>query len=587
VAVEPETSRPEDVEMMTPERRKDPAEIDGLAELFHAAVESRRSTQELMRIILCGALPLAGADVAVVVGPDGALTAFATSDGVGEEAAQELRVEAARTPIRESIDEDRYIARLSATAPFVFAMRWARGRSASHDVARAVSGAIARLLVRTEDDTEAIRDVAIDPLTELPSRTATLRHLDNVLVAAQRVGGRVGVLFIDLDGFKAVNDTFGHAVGDQTLIEAARRMKDSVRRGDFVGRLGGDEFVAVLTVAHDEFEMAEAAQRFLDRVLIEVQEGGFTSLVRASIGVAVSPDDGTTPEQLLQHADEALYSAKEAGGNTVRWYRDGVSQEVRARREFREHLRDASFERDFLLCYQPIVSTASMRVVGAEALVRWRHPSRGWLTPRAFLDFRGGPMASSALDVKVIRAVADGLKTVKPPIDVRVHINISNANAAVWTELEAMLRDVDDAAGKFALEVRESTMLADTEGGLSFLRQARRLGIPIGLDGFGSAPTSLAAMASLPLDFIKIDRRVTSPNAEDGQWKRVARAAIGVAQTLQIRTIADGVEEREQAKWLVANGVEQLQGYLLGQPMTAPDFADWLRSGRANVRDAW
>jgi EAL domain-containing protein (putative c-di-GMP-specific phosphodiesterase class I) len=130
-------------------------------------------------------------------------------------------------------------------------------------------------------------------------------------------------------------------------------------------------------------------------------------------------------------------------------------------------------------------------------------------------------------------------------------------------------------------------MLADSDGSLSFLRQARRLGIPIGLDGFGSAPTSLAAMASLPLDFIKIDRRVTSPNAEDSQWKRVARAAIGVAQTLQIRTIADGVEEREQAKWLVANGVEQLQGYLLGQPMTAPDFADWLRSGRANVRDAW
>ncbi len=411
--------------------------------------------------------------------------------------------------------------------------------------------------------------------------------MDNVLAAAQRGGGRVGVLFIDLDGFKAINDTFGHAVGDQTLIEAARRMKESVRRNDFVGRLGGDEFVAILTVVDDELEMVEAAQRFLERVLIEVQEGGYTSLVRASIGIAVSPDDGLTPEQLLQHADEALYAAKESGGNSVRWYRDGVSQEVRARREFRERLRDATFERDFMLCYQPIVSTSTMRVVGAEALVRWRHPSRGWLTPRTFLDFKGGAVATSALDIKVVRAVADTLRSSHERIDARVHVNISNANSAVWSELEGMIRDIDDAANRLALEVRETTMLADTEAGGAFLRHARRIGVPIGLDGFGAAPTSLAAMAALPLDFIKIDRRVTNPSAAEGNWKRIARAAIGVAQTLQIRTIADGIEDREQAKWLVANGVEQMQGYLIAQPMTAPDFSDWLRASKTSMRDPW
>ncbi len=587
VAVEAGTSKPKDVEMMTPERRRERADTDGLAELFHAAVESRRSSPDLMRVLLAGALPLAGADVALVCGPDGALVAFATSDGVDDDAAHLLAAEASHITGRESIDDHRYVARLTATAPYVIALRWARGRSAQHEVARAVAGAIARLLLRADEDVEPVRDGAIDPLTELPSRTATLRHLDNVLAAAQRGGGRVGVLFIDLDGFKAINDTFGHAVGDQTLIEAARRMKESVRRNDFVGRLGGDEFVAVLTVVDDELEMVEAAQRFLERVLVEVQEGGFTSLVHASIGIAVSPDDGTTPEQLLQHADEALYAAKESGGNSVRWYRDGVSQEVRARREFRERLRDANFERDFMLCYQPIVSSSTMRVVGAEALVRWRHPSRGWLTPRTFLDFRGGAMASSALDVKVIRAIADMLRTPNDRLEARIHINISNANSVVWAELEAMIRDVEDAADRLALEVREATMLADTEAGGSFVRHARRLGVPVGLDGFGAAPTSLAAMASLPLDFIKVDRRVTNPTSEEGQWKRLARAAIGVAQTLQIRTIADGVEEREQAKWLVANGVEQLQGYLIAQPMTAPDFADWLRSSRTGVRDPW
>ncbi|HEX3465380.1 MAG TPA: diguanylate cyclase [Candidatus Elarobacter sp.] len=575
--------------MMTPERRRD-AETEGLAELFHAAVESRRSSQDLMRVILAGALPLAGADVALVCGHDGSLLAFATSEGVGDEAAHTLAAEATAVPVRESVDDDRYVARLTATAPYFFAMRWARGRSASYEVARAVAGAVARLLLRSEEEPPPVGDAALDPLTQLPSRTATLHHLDNVLAAAQRGGGRVGVLFIDLDGFKAINDTFGHAVGDQTLIEAARRMQESVRRNDFVGRLGDNEFVAILTVVDDELEMVEAAQRFLERVLVEVQEGGFTSLVRASIGIAVSPEDGMTPEQLLQHADEALYAAKESGGNSVRWYRDGVSQEVRARREFRERLRDANFERDFMLCYQPIVSTSSMRVVGAEALVRWRHPSRGWLTPRTFLDFKGGAMASSALDVKVVRAVADTLRTTHQELDVRIHVNISNANSTVWNELEGLIREVDDAPNRLALEVREATMLADSDAGGAFLRHARRIGVPIGLDGFGATPTSLAAMASLPLDFIKVDRRVTNPNGGvggDGQWKRVARAAIGVAQTLQIRTIADGVEDREQAKWLVQNGVEQMQGYLIAQPMTAPDFADWLRSARPGVRDAW
>lgn len=574
--------------MMTPERRREHAETEGLAELFHAAVESRRSSHELMQVILAGALPLAGADVALVCGPDGSLLSSTASEGIDDETVSALALEATHVPLRESIDDDRYVARLTAaTAPHYFAMRWARGRSASHDVARAVAGAVSRLLLRTDEIPEPVQDGALDPLTELPSRTATLHHLDNVLAAAQRGGGRVGVLFIDLDGFKAINDTFGHAVGDQTLIEAARRMKESVRRNDFVGRLGGDEFVAILTVVDDELEMVEAAQRFLERVLIEVQEGGFTSLVRASIGIAVSPDDGLTPEQLLQHADEALYAAKESGGNSVRWYRDGVSQEVRARREFRERLRDATFERDFMLCYQPIVSTSTMRVVGAEALVRWRHPSRGWLTPRTFLDFKGGAIASSALDVKVVRAVADTMRSTAERLDVRIHVNISNANSTVWSEVENLIRDIDDVPNRLALEVREATMLADTEAGGSFLRHARRIGIPIGLDGFGATPTSLTAMASLPLDFIKVDRRVTNPMSGDGQWKRVARAAIGVAQTLQIRTIADGVEDREQAKWLVANGVEQMQGYLIAQPMTAPDFSDWLRSARAGVREPW
>ena len=434
-----------------------------------------------------------------------------------------------------------------------------------------------------------MRDGAIDPLTELPSRTATLRHLDNVLAAAQRGGGRVGVLFIDLDGFKAINDTFGHAVGDQTLIEAARRMKESVRRNDFVGRLGGDEFVAVLTVVDDELEMVEAAQRFLERVLVEVQEGGFTSLVRASIGIAVSPDDGTTPEQLLQHADEALYAAKESGGNSVRWYRDGVSQEVRARREFRERLRDANFERDFMLCYQPIVSTSTMRVVGAEALVRWRHPSRGWLTPRTFLDFRGGAMASSALDVKVIRAVADTLRARRRTGSTRASTSTSPTRTrSCGRSSRALIRDVDDARepararsarSDDARRLRRRRLVLAPRAPARHPDRARRVRRRADLArGDGDAPARLHQ-----------DRpprhQPEQPRTGSGSGSRAPRSASR-RRCRSARSPTASRTASRRSGWS-QNGVEQLQGYLIAQPMTAPDFADWLRSSRPGVRDAW
>ena len=560
---------------MTPERRREPADTDGLAELFHAAVESRRSSPDLMRVILAGALPLAGADVALICGPDGALVAFVATEGISEESVGAFALQATQVATRESVDEHRYVSRLTATAPYVFAMRWARGRSANHDVARAVAGAVARLLLRNDEDVEPMREGAMDPLTELPTRTSTLRHLDNALAAAQRGGGRVGVLFIDLDGFKTINDTFGHAVGDQTLIEAGRRMRDSMRRNDFVGRLGGDEFVAILTVVDDELEMAEAAQRFLDRLFIEVQDGGFSSLVRASIGISVSPEDGITPEQLLQHADEALYAAKESGGNAIRWYRDGLSQEVRARREFRDCLRDANLSADRIG-----VDHAGDRGRGVDALA--------------------APVAGLAHAARVpgFQGRRDGVVGARRQSDSRRHRVTQRAEPATQRadsrqHLQRQLRRVggdgehDSRRRGRLYSACEPTMLADTEACGSFLRDARRMGVPIGLDGFGSAPTSLTAMAALPLDFIKIDRRVTNPTAQEVQWKRVARTAIGIAQTLQIRAIADGVEEREQARWLVENGVEALQGYLIAQPMTAPDFADWLKSSRAGVRDVW
>jgi diguanylate cyclase (GGDEF)-like protein len=545
-----------------------------LVELFDAAAESNRPREELIRVVLGTALPIAGADLAVVCGPDGETVAYAPAGPEFANAAQELALHACRALQNDTAAGEVYIAHLGVTPPYVLAVRWARGKPSRPDVCAAVSKACARLLARDEE--AAGREGGFDPLTGLPSRSATLQHLEDAMHVAARLGTRVGVIFIDLDGFKAVNDTFGHARGDKALVEAAHQMREAVRRGDLVGRIGGDEFVAVLGVVESEDEMADAAQRFLDRIRLRVEEDGLVREVRASIGIAVYPQDGTTADTLLQHADEAMYSAKQSGGKAVCWYRDGVGAELHAKRELRERLLSVDSERDFLVCWQPIVHASSLQVVGAEALIRWRHPSRGWLAPRSFLE-AGGPTITPTIDGWVIGAVEATLRTLhKEWPHLRLHVNIGSTDEAICAELERLLDEFSPAGRCVAIEVSEALTQSDPDAAGVFLRRLRAKGAYIGLDGFGSQPTSLEMLAMLPLDFLKIGRRITQAAAYDQRYERIARAAIAVTKALRLQPIADGVESREQARWLANNGADQLQGYFLALPMTTPDFADWL-----------
>jgi len=560
------------------------AEIDAIRAVFDAAAEAPHALEERLSILLCGGLAVTDASIALIAQADGTIVASETRGGVVEDDTLQLAAEAMQARGPESFGDASYIASLGPELRF--AMRWNPGRSVCHRLARAIGMSFGRAFARAAQESVQSADPNADALTGLPTRADVVRALDDAISGARRTGARVGVLFIDLDGFKDVNDSFGHAVGDETLVEAGRRMAEALRRGDTLGRYGGDEFVAVLSVGEDEIEMAEAAQRFLERVVINVEEGDLRLTVRTSIGVAVFPDDGSTQEELLRHADEALYAAKQLGGGRVRWYRDGVGRAVNARREFRAGLRSADFERDFMLCFQPIVSTRSHRVVGAEALVRWRHPERGWLAPRSFLQAEGTAATSSALDVKVIRAIGEVLRiNGDRRIDTRIHINVSSWSDEVWRALDTLFGEIPDSPQRLALEVREATALADVDAGGSFLRRVGRLGVPVGIDGFGAAHTSLQALAALPLDFIKINPR--GAGGSDVQWTRVAAAAVAVARGLNVRAIAEGVEDREQAQWLISNGVEELQGYLVGQPMTPPDFADWLASGHARAVGGW
>jgi EAL domain-containing protein (putative c-di-GMP-specific phosphodiesterase class I) len=550
------------IPVVSEHRLADP-DSEGLRPLFAAALESGRSRGDLLGTLLGASLSLAGADLAVLCSPEGNPIATAREPGVtgdaAEFAARALREPAAPGPANDGL----YLVQLAVSPSAYLAVRWARAKLGRPDVVQAVAAACARLLA--------------SPARERPGppedgRTAALRQLGDALAVAERAGTRVGVLAIGLEAF-------GRGCGGTT--SAVTGLQGALRRGDVMVRIAEDELVAVLGILRDEAELADAASRFVERA---GRAGGAAGAAAPSIGIAVSPADGTSAESLLENAARARKAGDPA--QPVHWYRDGVGRELLARRALRARLHGADLERDFLLCFQPIVAAATMRVVGAEALIRWRHPSRGWLAPRSFLPAPVAPVLSPRLQGWVIEAIAHTLRAWGAAADLRVHVNLQAGDAETRAELERAFGASGVDPARFAVESGAGALLADREATSAFLSGLRERGAAIGLDGIGLPGTPLEALALLPLDFVKLAPQVTQRAAADPQAARLARAALGAAQGLELRTVADGIESFEQARWWTGSGVTELAGYYFGQPMTAPDFSDWLASAHLSLRKA-
>lgn len=383
------------------------------------------------------------------------------------------------------------------------------------------------------------------------------------------------MFYVDLDGFKAVNDQYGHAVGDATLIEMSRRMMQTLRRDELVGRLGGDEFAAVLPKVDSLDEVLTAAERLGKRLSEPIEVDGLVFSLSASIGVAMFPEDGETPETLLANADAAMYQAKREGCGVIRMFGENVAVEMRARRDLRDRLRSASIERDFLLCFQPVVQASSGRVIAAEALVRWIHPSRGLLSPRSFFAMAETMRLSSLLDCWV---VGNALQSIQPwvnaGLDPFVNVNVTAPEVSIVDEIRRLTREDGLDASRLRIEMAESTALANFDATKQFFSDLRRLGVKTGLDAFGAGNTSLRMLSSVPIDFIKLDRSITS-SIGDANSDKLAVIAISLAAAFGIAIAADSVETPEQAAWLSNNGVTEIQGYGIAQPMIAPDFQHW------------
>lgn len=428
-----------------------------------------------------------------------------------------------------------------------------------------------------------------DNLTGLPNRAMFRDELRRARARAERDGTELAVMLLDLDLFKAVNDTHGHAVGDELLTEVAQRLEAAVRAGDFVARLGGDEFAILAAWPNGTSEVESLAPRILQRLTKPLHLGRAMIRPSASIGVAVYPTDQSGAEQLLEHADRALYSAKAAGRGT--WARLNTGK-IPPRRPLMsgEHLVSAIERNELDIDYQPILANDTLDVVGVEALVRWNHPQLGRLPARAFLPIAERSVAITALTRSVLgRALAQQRAWEQIGLgELRIWVNLAPrcvASNGLVDMITAALAQAEVPARRLVLEVTEWAA-AGSRPCETNLAALRRLGVAIAIDDFGSGHSALGRLKALPADVLKIDRTLVSAVAGGERDRAVVRSIVALGASLGLVTSAEGIETLEQLRTTRRLGCGLLQGYLFAQPMAGAELGDWLASWRRNGRAA-
>lgn len=415
-----------------------------------------------------------------------------------------------------------------------------------------------------------------DNLTKLPNRTLLEDRLNQILHKAERTHSRFAVMFIDLDGFKAINDSLGHHIGDLLLIEVAQRIRRSIRAQDTAARLGGDEFVLLIEVVEPE-DAASVADKLCGIINQPFNISHHTLGVSASMGITVYPDDGLTPHDLLVNADAAMYHTKSTGRNGYHFFETSMNTNAHNQLQVIQDLRLALERKEFRLHYQPKFNTLNGTVIGAEALLRWQHPLRGMVAPNDFIALaeKTGlivPIGEWVLDeaCRQMRIWHDEGNT-----HWKVAVNLSAvqfSNDHLVDLVQATLARNKLPASGLMLEVTESTAMHDVEASLTILDKLASMGIDISIDDFGTGYSSLLYLKRLPATELKIDRGFISDLAEGGNDSSIVAAIIALGRTLNLRIVAEGVETAEQRAYLTTLGCDTMQGYLMGRPMNPDQF---------------
>jgi diguanylate cyclase (GGDEF)-like protein len=411
-----------------------------------------------------------------------------------------------------------------------------------------------------------------DGLTDLPNRMWLRERLGEALTAVQR-GERVAVLYLDLDHFKSVNDTLGHPVGDELLKAIARRLRRCVRENDVIARIGGDEFAIVRTDLRDSQDASALAARLCEVIRAPYDIDGHVVIVDTSVGIAVAPNDGVCPNDLLKNADMALYGAKTDGRGTYRFFEPEMDARMKARRTLELALRGALERGEFELHYQPLLHLGHNRVSCCEALLRWRHPERGFVSPAEFVPVAEETGLIGPLGDWVLRnACADAAHW---PADVKVAVNLSPIqlmNRNLLPVVMNALAAAGLASRRLELEITEAVLLQNTERTLTTLHQLRELGVGIAMDDFGTGYSSLSYLRRFPFDKIKIDRGFIAGLPDDHESVAIVRAVAGLASSLHMATAAEGVETAAQLEKIRALGCTEMQGYLFSRPQPLSDL---------------
>ncbi|WDZ95118.1 EAL domain-containing protein [Herbaspirillum sp. WKF16] len=437
-------------------------------------------------------------------------------------------------------------------------------------------GTVEAITERKLYEAEIRHQATHDALTGLPNRNMLHDHLQRAIAGARQKSGLTAVAFVDLDQFKFINDSLGHQVGDELLKTVAQRLQSCLRDSDMVARQGGDEFVLVLQNQTGEAGIAEVMQRILAAVSRPWQAGDREFHITSSIGVSRYPADGRDVETLLKNADSAMYKAKEQGRNNFQFFAPWMDTQVSNRLEMLISLRRALDQQEFKLYYQPKLSLKDGRIIGAEALIRWDSPEQGMVPPDRFIPFAEEAGLIVPIGEWVLRTACRQNKAWQdaglPPIPVAVNLSPRQMNQALPEFVAGVLAQSGLSAAWLELEITENVVMKDAEKTVATLHTLKRLGLQISVDDFGTGYSSLSYLRRFPVDALKIDKSFVRDIARDADSAAIVKAVISLAHILNLRVIAEGVEDEEQHAFLRENGCDQVQGYYFGKPMSADDF---------------
>ena len=445
---------------------------------------------------------------------------------------------------------------------------------------------IADITKRKQDEERILYQANYDSLTGLPNRSLFIDRLNQSIAGMSRSGKKIALLFIDLDGFKLVNDTLGHDIGDLLLKEAAVRLGACIRTGDTVARLGGDEFTIVMPNLEDPKDATIVAQRSLEALEMVFNIGGHETFVSASIGITVFPDDASDSTGLLKNADAAMYRAKDQGKANYQYFTTDMNQKVQERLVLKNGLVKARDLGEFKLFYQPKMNIKTNTIVAVEALMRWDSPELGIVTPNVFiplLEESGMVVEVGAWAIK--HACEQHVKWIESgigPIKIAVNLSARQLREPSFVDIvKNTLKETSVATEYFEIEITESMLMSDAPNVVAGLTSLHDIGIHISMDDFGTGYSSLSYLRKFPIDTIKIDRSFVSDITTNTDDAEIIRTIINMGRTLNRNILAEGVETQEQLDLLKEYNCDEIQGYFISPPLIANDFADfhtsWVR----------